>query len=149
MTTETICVATEADTDDVLPLLATQLGEHDITIGRDALRAAIVGLVSKRERGAILIARRGARPVGIAVLAYTWTVEHGGLVTWLDELYVVPELRESGLGTRLLRDAMDHAKRDGCIAMDLEVDVEHARVESLYVRYGFTSLPRRRFARRL
>lgn len=145
----TITVATEDDTDDVLPLLATQLGEHDVAIGRDALRAAILGLVSKKERGAILLAREGSRPVGIAVLAYTWTVEHGGHVTWLDELYVVPELRERGLGTRLLRAAMEHARRDGCIAMDLEVDVEHARVESLYLRHGFASLPRRRFARKL
>jgi hypothetical protein len=33
--------------------------------------------------------------------------------------------------------------------MDLEVDADHARVERLYLRQGFTALPRRRFTLRL
>ncbi|MBS2012943.1 MAG: GNAT family N-acetyltransferase [Deltaproteobacteria bacterium] len=145
----TFTLAGEGDADAVFPLLATQLHEHDVAIGAAALRSALVGLVTHPERGAVLLAREGSRAVGIAVLAYTWTVEHGGKVAWLDELYVVPERRSSGLGTRLLREAMDHARRHGCMAIDLEVDADHARVEALYLRHGFAALPRRRFACRL
>jgi GNAT superfamily N-acetyltransferase len=146
-----IDVATASEVAAIVPLLATQLEEHQVEIDRAALTHAVEGLVRHEERGAILIARVDGREglAGLAVLAYTWTVEHGGPCTWLDELYVVPELRDSGLGTQLLRAAMEHARRDGCRAIDLEVDAEHARVESLYLRNGFRPLPRRRFARRL
>src|SRR5579872_5729184 len=53
--------------------------------------------------------RLGPVPVGLAYLAYTWTLEHGGQSAWLDELYVVPGERSRGVGTALLRAALDHA----------------------------------------
>jgi GNAT superfamily N-acetyltransferase len=68
---------------------------------------------------------------------------------WLDELFVVPEMRAQGIGTRLLAAAMEAAREDGCLAMDLEVDIEHQRVEALYLRHGFRALPRQRFSRLL
>jgi GNAT superfamily N-acetyltransferase len=145
----TIARATEADVEDILPLLAVQLDEHGMDIPRHALRAALAGIVTRDDRGRVLVARRGRDAVGLAVMPFTWTVEHGGFCAWLDELYVVPQLRDRGVGTSLLRAAMDTVRDAGCIAMDLEVDTDHARVESLYLRHGFRSLPRRRFTRRL
>jgi GNAT superfamily N-acetyltransferase len=135
--------------DRVLPLLEAQFEGHAIDLRGDALRRAVRGLVEIPGRGAILAAEIEGKVVGVAVLAYTWTLEHGGLCTWLDELFVEEAAREKGVGTALLHQAMKVARADGCAAMDLEVDRDHARVESLYAREGFTSLPRRRFARKL
>lgn len=84
--------------------------------------------------------------MGVAILATTWTVEHGGLVAWLDELYVVPERRGLGIGQSLLSHAVAEAKALGCLAVELEVDEAHARAENLYARNGFGRLPRRRWA---
>jgi len=135
---------------EVLPLLAVQLAEHDIALGASALEAAVCGLVEVSGRGAVLAARdRSGAVVGAAVLAYTWTLEHGGKCTWLDELYVIPERRNAGVGLLLLHSGMEIARADGCVAMDLEVDNDHARVQLLYLREGFAALPRRRFARKL
>jgi GNAT superfamily N-acetyltransferase len=139
--------------EDALPLLLIQMKEHNIEIDAPTLMTAIKGLVDVPSRGAVLLARTArskeqhASVVGVAVLAYTWTIEHGGKCTWLDELYVIPEMRGSGIGTMLLHRAIDLARSEGCRAMDLEVDIDHARVESLYLREGFHTLPRRRFAR--
>jgi len=41
------------------------------------------------------------------------------------------------------------AKERGCLAIDLEVDSDHARAERLYQREGFVGLARRRLAKRL
>jgi GNAT superfamily N-acetyltransferase len=145
----TITRARVEDVALVLPLLAVQLDEHGTSLPRDVLDAAVRAIVTRPERGMVLLARSGHEAVGIAVVPYTWTVEHGGRCAWLDELYVVPAMRTRGIGARLLTAAMDLAREDGCLAMDLEVDVDHARVEALYLREGFHSLPRRRFTRRL
>jgi GNAT superfamily N-acetyltransferase len=140
--------ATADDVEAILPLLAVQLAEHGMGKDDSTLRGAIRGLIEWPERGAILIARRSAETVGIAVMPFTWTVEHGGKVAWLDELYVKPELREEGIGTKLLEAVLDLARSEGLFAIDLEVDEGHARVASLYTRFGFHSLPRKRFSLR-
>jgi GNAT superfamily N-acetyltransferase len=137
------------DAPAILPLLSVQLEEHGMGMPHDVLEEALRGILTRPERGMVLLARESGRAVGIAVLPYTWTVEHGGLCAWLDELYVVPEMRSKGIGTRLLETALDLACKEGCFAIDLEVDADHSRVESLYLRHGFRALPRRRFSRRV
>lgn len=133
---------------DVLPLLRAQYDEHDIAYDETELSGALEGLVTHGERGAVLVARTD-RAVGLAVLSTTWTLEHAGLVAWLDELYVVPPMRGAGLGARLLRAAMECATAMGCRAIELEVVHDHARAEALYERAGFHALPRRRFSKNL
>ena len=137
---------------DALPLLAAQFAEHGIALTGAELEQALAGLVDtepEEPRGLVLVARDDGHPVGIAVLAYTWTLEHGGFVAWLDELYVIPERRGAGIGTELLEAALSHARAAGCRALDLEVDADHERVVSLYQRHGFERLGRARFAKRL
>jgi GNAT superfamily N-acetyltransferase len=141
-------VVTEATVADVVPLLATQLDEHGMGLDMGVLERVLRGMVSRRERGAIFVARIDGRAIGVAVLSHVWTIEHGGLATWLDELYVVPEHRGRGVGGALLEHAIAYAKAEGCLAVELEVDVEHARAEHLYERNGFLRLPRRRFSLR-
>src|SRR5258708_29578193 len=98
------------------------------------------------EHGALLLALDSGVPVGLAALSYTWTLEHGGLVAWLDELYVVPERRGQGLGTALLVAARKVATDAGCAAIELEVDATHRRAENLYHRAGFEPLRRARWS---
>jgi ribosomal protein S18 acetylase RimI-like enzyme len=76
-----------------------------------------------------------------------WTLERGGRTAWLDELYVIPERRGRGIGTALLRAAIDSAQAAGALAVDLEIDADHQRAAALYRRAGFTPLPRTRWAR--
>ncbi len=137
------------DVDAVSQLLAAQLQEHGVELPDGRVRAGVTGLFEEPSRGAILVARESNTVVGIAVLATTWTVEHGGPVAWLDELYVTPVARDRGVGQSLLDAAIAEATGRGCIAVELEVDVEHARAERLYARNGFTRLARARWVREL
>jgi GNAT superfamily N-acetyltransferase len=129
-----------------LPLLRTQLVEHGVALTATELEHGVRGLVSVEGRGALLVAREGERVLGVAALSYLWTLEHGGYAAWLDELYVLPEERERGLGSVLLSAALETARAAGAIALDLEVEASHARVEGLYLRNGFKRLPRGRFS---
>lgn len=145
----TIDIASRADRDALLHLLTRQFAEHDIHLGSEKLGYAIDGLLEEPRRGRILVARFEDRIVGIAAMSYIWTLEHGAQTCWLDELYVVPELREQKIGTQLLHAAYVRAEEDGCIAMDLEVEADHARAANLYRREGFLAHSRARFVRLL
>jgi GNAT superfamily N-acetyltransferase len=148
MTSTTVRVsrAAPADRDAVCNLLRAQFEEHGIELPDDLVSAGLDGHFTDSTRGAVLAAWSETAMVGFAILATTWTVEHGGRVVWLEELYVLPSMRNAGVGTQLLEHALASAREMGCLAVDLEVDVEHARAENLYTRAGFRRLPRNRWA---
>mgnify|MGYP000862265249 FL=1 len=77
---------------------------------------------------------------GYAILAKYFSPELGGLLLWVDELYIRPAYRSLGLGSAFLSHVQekyaDRAKR-----IRLEVDVDNERAISLYHDLGFEVLP--------
>ncbi len=153
-----IRVARVEDRAVVLELLAAQMAEHAIPLAADRLARAVDGALADlglpEPRATILVAERGgvaperaSDVLGVAYVAFTWTIEHGGRTSWLEELYVRPEARTGGLGTQLLRAAVAAAREHGAAAVDLEVEADHARVEGLYLREGFQRRTRSRWVR--
>jgi GNAT superfamily N-acetyltransferase len=150
---ESLLIRTAAltDLDAALGLLASQFAEHAIALPGNRLEAGLAGLISEPNRGFVLLASDGTvrapdaarrlggpgSAIGLACTSFTWSLEHGGQSAWLEELYVVPERRGAGVGTRLLSAARERARAAGARAIDLEVEESHARAERLYVREGF------------
>ncbi len=134
---------------DIAGLLAVQLAEHHIVISATELRSAVDGVIDVPRRGFFLVALRDGACIGVAYVSFIWALEHGGHAGWLEELYVVPEHREGGVGTQLLEAAIAAATAAGCAALDLEIDSAHERVRSLYQRHGFLDLPRSRVVKKL
>lgn len=130
-------------------LLAVQLAEHQVDVAAAALASAIDGVIDVPKRGFFIVALRDGACIGVAYVSFIWALEHGGHAGWLEELYVVPEHRQGGVGTRLLEAVITAAEASGCAALDLEIDSAHERVRSLYERHGFTSLPRSRVVKTL
>lgn len=145
----TIRKATSADLNPLSDLLAAQFAEHEIDLPIDELRAALTTLLENDTLGFCLLAEEEGRPLGFADIVFTWTLEYGGKTAWLEELYVLPEWRNAGIGAQLLDAVIVGAKNLGCKAIDLEVEEEHQRAENLYQRKGFHPLSRRRWAKEL
>lgn len=137
------------ESEDCVRLLLAQLREHGIDTPEDAVQRAVAGVLADPRWGRLLIARSDATAIGVAYVSFVWSLEHGGLSAWLEELYVVPERRQMGAGTALLHAAKGLCRSLGCAAVDLEVDETHARACSLYEREGFERRSRTRWVRRL
>lgn len=77
---------------------------------------------------------------GYALLARTFSQEAGGIVLWIEELYVKPEYRGCGLGhaffAYLETNLCENVKR-----IRLEVEDDNTKAIALYQRMGFTDLP--------
>ena len=145
----TIETARNSDLEPVLQLLHTQLEEHGIVLTAQSLERATRGLIENHAYGRILCARRDGALVGVAVISFLWTLEHGGPAAWLDEVYVEPAQRGAGIGRQLIEAAMQVARDNGCIALDLEVDAGHEAAERLYERMNFKRHRRVRWVRML
>lgn len=138
--------ATGVDRRAVVALLTAQFEEHGIETPQAELEAAVTGVEADPARGTFLLAVSPAGAIGLAYLSYCWTLEHGGRVAWLEELYVAPAHRGRGIGSALLERALDVARARACRAVDLEVARERIRAARLYDRRGFVALDRQRMS---
>jgi ribosomal protein S18 acetylase RimI-like enzyme/catechol 2,3-dioxygenase-like lactoylglutathione lyase family enzyme len=141
--------ATAADLAAAVALLRTQLAEHAIALDPAVLARTVRGIDRNRDFGRVLVARDGDRVVGVALLSFLWTLEHGGASAWLDELYVEPAARARGVGRALAEAAIAAAEAADCIALDLEVEPGHDAAVRLYERLGFRRHERARWMRPL
>jgi len=137
------------DCSECAQLLVEQLREHGVDASMERLSDLLEAVVANPHRGFVQLARVDEHIVGVAYAATILSAEHGGLVTWLEELYVAPSYRSKGIGSALLGALMERAHKDGVVAVELEVDASHSRAESLYRRLGFRPLNRSRWVKEL
>ena len=147
--TPDVRAARAADVPAAVRLLRRQLDAHDIALADARLEEAVRGTLHRPELARLFVATVDGEPVGVAVLSFLWTLEHGGPAAWLEELYVEPAHRGRGLGRRLVELVLDEAAAAGSAALDLEVEPGHDAAERLYARMGFHRHPRMRWARAL
>ena len=87
-----------------------------------------------------VIAEREGEAVGM-VLYFPWlSTWHGRLNLYIQDLYVVPGDRGSGLGRRLLAAAAREGKARGCKGLLLAVEVSNTQAAQFYARLGFECL---------
>jgi GNAT superfamily N-acetyltransferase len=142
MTIDPPTAARPDELDAICGLLAAQLEEHAIPLAPELLAEAVRSALADDGKALILLARQGGRPVGVAYLSFQSSLERGGRIGWLEELYVLPELRGRGTGTALLRAALEAARIKGCRSVELEVEASHSRAANLYARAGFEPMAR-------
>lgn len=77
--------------------------------------------------------------VGYALLAKTYSQEAGGLVLWLEELYIREQDRGYGLGTEFF-EFLEKNLKNGVARIRLEVEEENKKAVALYQKMGFNWL---------
>lgn len=135
------------DTSSIVDLLIAQMREFDFQVSRNAVQQVVQNVIADPRSGLILLAIDAANNhlVGVAYAATIQSVEHGGVVGWLEELYVRPEARGCGIGGRLVHGVTSRALQFGWRAVELETISGSERAASLYIRQGFVTLGRTRF----
>ncbi|MCW4464586.1 GNAT family N-acetyltransferase [Glutamicibacter sp. MNS18] len=78
-----------------------------------------------------------ADPAGMGIITLRPTIYSDGPLGVLDELYIKPVKRGTGLGTALLRLAISELLARGGEEMHINVDEEDIDTRRFYVRHGF------------
>lgn len=87
----------------------------------------------------ISIFKDGDHCIGYCLLPQFWSNEYNGLVTIIDELYVIPAYRGKGISTRFIR-MLEQSGRQ--VLLQLEVFHENPKAQELYKRLGFSVIDR-------
>jgi GNAT superfamily N-acetyltransferase len=104
----------------------------DLTPYRAALRDIVAA------GGALLVAERDGEVVGACqLIVFRHLQAHGGLCAEVESVHVHPEHRGGGVGTALLRGAVDRARRSGCYRVQLTSNVARSDAHRFYGRLGF------------
>ena len=129
--------ATPADAPDVARLLHEFNSEFsDPTPGVAALTRRLEPLLASGEAVVVLA---GDGPDGLAVLRFRSAIFAEGLDAYLEEFYVVPNLRGRGIGRALLQAAMDAARDEGAGRIELGTNDDDRAARAVYESAGFTN----------
>jgi ribosomal protein S18 acetylase RimI-like enzyme len=65
------------------------------------------------------------------------SLEHGGMMAEIDELYVCPDMRSHGVGSLLVTAAQGDMAARGLVRLQLQLGVDNLRGRAFYERHGF------------
>ena len=138
-----IARATPEEREDVIGLvdrLLAELEEHpEEFAGLDRSRT-LRDLEAAGESFTAFLARTGdGKAVGVVTIVETLAIYAGGRYGVIDEMYVAPEHRSSGVGARLIEAAKELGRRRGWARLDVTAPPEKRweRTVGFYERHGF------------
>lgn len=80
------------------------------------------------------------KSAGYALISRTYSHESGGMVWWIEELFILPEYRCMGLGREFFEYIRKTAESD-VTRFRLEISPDNHRARALYNSIGFDDLP--------
>ena len=98
---------------------------------------ALQQLVESRNIGRVWRIRQGDEDIGYVLVAFTFSLEYGGRVAMIDELYVNQEGRQTGIGSMVLNKVELICQRIGINIFQLETEPHNQRATALYNRLGY------------
>ncbi len=143
-----ITPATEADVPVILSFIQG-LAEfekltHRMTASKEGLRKTLFG---PRRYAEVLIARLDGEPVGQALFFHTYSTFLARPGIYLEDLYVLPEVRSRGIGRALLKALARIARERLCGRLEWSVLDWNARAISFYKVIGAEVMPDWRICR--
>jgi ribosomal protein S18 acetylase RimI-like enzyme len=118
--------------------------EFDLTRARRALEQMI-----REDHGRAWMVQLEGKTAGYVVVLYGFSLEYGGRVLEVDELFVSAEFRGHGLGRAILGFVEAQARELGAVVLTLETEPDNENAQAFYGRHGFTKLERQPMRKRL
>jgi GNAT superfamily N-acetyltransferase len=94
-------------------------------------------LIGAPERGLIWVAEADRGLCGYLLAVLVFSLEHGGTMAEIDEVFVAESARSSGLGSLLLAGAEQALAERGVVRLQLQLGVLNRRGRAFYERQGF------------
>ena len=136
--------AKSGDRTIVHALLTAQLIEHDLPADPDRIDRGLDAALRPGSPAWLRLAERDGEPVGVLLANQIVSVEKGGETLWIEELYVIPEARRTGVARAILGYVVEEARQQALRALDLEVVRTQAAAFALYRAAGFREVARDR-----
>jgi GNAT superfamily N-acetyltransferase len=131
-------VVHEADLEDLLPLMRAYCDFYGSEPSDEALLALSRALLADPEHEGIqLVARdEGGTAVGFATIFWTWSTTRAERIGVMNDLYVDPVVRGTGLADRLIAACVEQCRARGASRLEWQTAPDNARAQAVYDRVG-------------
>jgi GNAT superfamily N-acetyltransferase len=121
----------------LLEMMREFYAQQQMRFDAAAASGAIGKVLHDRRYGEIYLIFRGAELAGYFALTFCFSLEFHGRFALLDELYLREPFRRLKLGQGVVGFAEGICRREGIVALRLEVGRENVPAQSLYRASGF------------
>ena len=132
-----IRLASDQDVANLLPLVSAYHHFERLNTSEPERESAVRRLLSNSEFGRIWLIFCDEKLSGYIVICRGFSIEFNGFDAFVDEFYLVPEIRGKGVGTWVLGVIKQKAKEFDVNALHLEVARNNSGARNLYVKAGF------------
>jgi ribosomal protein S18 acetylase RimI-like enzyme len=133
-----IDTVTEADLDDLLPLMRGYSDFYGVAPSDDDLLALSRALIADPEReGVQLIARDDSRrAIGFATVYWLWSTLSASRIGLMNDLFVDPSGRGSGVADELIAACAERVREHGGTSLQWQTALDNERAQAVYDRVG-------------
>jgi ribosomal protein S18 acetylase RimI-like enzyme len=104
---------------------------------RPRIETLLGRLLGEPQRGACWVADSDGQLCGYLLAVFMFSLEHGGLMAEIDELFVSHDMRSAGVGSRLVAQAERSLGERGLVRLQLQLGIDNERARQFYERHGF------------
>jgi GNAT superfamily N-acetyltransferase len=135
---DSIAIVTAADLGDLLGLMRAYCDFYETSPRDDALLALARALLADpAHEGLQLIARDLAgKASGFATIFWSWDTTEAARIGIMNDLYVDPGARGSGLADRLIAACLERCAERGAARLEWQTGPENTRAQAVYDRAG-------------
>ena len=141
---QSFLLATAADIETMIKLMPIYYEYDHLEFEEKKVRAALTEIFSTPEFGRIwlLMDEEYKQAIGYITLTFGFSMEYGGKVALIDELFVLESHRGKGVGSRAIEHVKSECKKLEIETLRLEVTKSNESVINLYKKLGFEDLGR-------
>ena len=133
-----ISLAGPDDLERVLGLMARLHEERRQTFDDAHRRAVTAPLLDGSPLGGVWLIGPQRAPLGYVMVGFSWSMRHGGLVGWLEEIFIRDQVRGRGIGTEVLHAVVVNLARADLKAMHVLLPADDTALARFCTRTGFT-----------
>jgi GNAT superfamily N-acetyltransferase len=132
-----IATVTEADLDELLPLMRGYCDFYEVNPSDEALLALARNLIEHPDEGVQLIARDdGGAAIGFATIYWTWQTLSASRLGVMNDLFVSEQARGGGHADALIAECAERCRDHGATDLAWQTAKTNLRAQAVYDRVG-------------
>jgi GNAT superfamily N-acetyltransferase len=124
------------DAEPLLPLMRGYCDFYEVDPPDSGLLELARTLAGDPDQGNLFVAERDGAPVGFAVMDWKWASTSGGRVGHLEDLFVSPDERGSGIADALIERCAERCRELGIRRLGWMTAPDNHRAQAVYERVG-------------